>query len=135
MQGLLEYAVFTVHTLLDWLPRLSSLRHAVGGIRQYLFHKNDTPKQAAIGRATLSVCEQQQQQAVNAQWLASLIETPVRTRLLRKIYKGGWHELREPFKNYVCHLGLVRNKSGQKYNKFLMCHSISRFIEAASHMC
>ncbi len=64
MQALLEYAIFTVHTLLDWLPRLSSLKHTVGGIKQYLFHKNDTPKQAAIGRAALSVCEQQQQQAV-----------------------------------------------------------------------
>ncbi len=64
MQGLLEYAILTVHTLLDWLSRLSSLKRAVGGIKQYLFHKNDTPKQAAIGRATVSICEQQQQHAV-----------------------------------------------------------------------
>ncbi len=64
MQGVKEYAIFTVHTLLDWLPRLSSLKHTVGGIKQYLFHKNDTPKQAAIGRATVSICEQKQQQAV-----------------------------------------------------------------------
>ncbi len=61
---MMEYASFIFHTLLDWLPRLSSLKHAVGGIKQHLFHKNDTPKQAAIGRATVSICEQQQQQAV-----------------------------------------------------------------------
>ncbi len=123
------------HTLFGWLHYLSLPKMQFGGNKQHYFARTTLWNRQLSVVQLWAFANISSNRRWNAQWLASLIETPVRTRLLRKFSKGGWHELREPFKNYIRHLGLVRNKNGQKYNKVSMCHSISRFIEAAPYMC
>ncbi len=55
------YITFIFHELGGWFHYLSLRRHAIWRHHRVLVHKKDPPKQAAIGRATLSFCKLQQQ--------------------------------------------------------------------------